>query len=264
MKNVMDYPALVFVISFLVLCLSGQVGAFIGKRRGSLEGVAREDFDVIRTAILTLLGLIIGFSFAMAASRYDLRKSYEEAEANAIGTEYIRADLLPAADAAKVRALLARYLDQRVLFYKTQDAQHLSQINAYTAQLQAELWSVVRASAQAEPTSVIALVVSGMNDVLNSAGYTQAAWWNRIPIEAWGLLFSIAIFCNVLMGYSSRDLKTRAVIHPVLPLIVSISFMLIADVDTPRTGLIRVMPQNLLSLVDSLRPHQAVSPISTI
>jgi hypothetical protein len=165
--------------------------------------------------------------------------------------------VLPAADAAKVRVLLLRYLDQRVLFYKTHDPQHLSQINADTAQLQAELWSLVRASAQAQPTPIIALVVSGMNDVLNSQGYTQAAWWNRIPIEAWALLFLIALCCNALMGYGSRNSKARATIHPVLPLIVSISFMLIADIDTPRVGFIRVVPQNLLSLVESLHSHPA-------
>ena len=66
----------------------------------------REDFGLILAAALTLLRLIIGFSFSMATSRYDQRKNLEEAEANAIGTEYARAGLLPAADAAKVRALL--------------------------------------------------------------------------------------------------------------------------------------------------------------
>ncbi len=65
----------------------------------------------------------------MAVSRYDLRESYEEAGANAIHTEYVRADLLSAADALKVRALLKRYLDQRVLFYETRDAQPLQQID---------------------------------------------------------------------------------------------------------------------------------------
>ena len=72
-------------------------------------------------ATLTLLGLIIGFSFSMAISRYDQRKNYEEAEANAIGTEYVRADLLPAADAERMHGLLRNYLDQRVLFYQTRD-----------------------------------------------------------------------------------------------------------------------------------------------
>ena len=77
----------------------------------------REDLDTVQTAILTLLALIIGFSFAMAVTRYDQRNNYEEAEANAIGTEYVRADLLPAESAARVRELLKKYLDQRISFY---------------------------------------------------------------------------------------------------------------------------------------------------
>jgi hypothetical protein len=87
----------------------------------------------------------------MALGRYDQRKNYEEAEADAIGTEYLRADLLPAAEAAKVRALLLKYLDQRVLFYGT-SAQQLSLINTQTAKLQAELWSTVQARASCWPS----------------------------------------------------------------------------------------------------------------
>jgi hypothetical protein len=139
-------------------------------------------------ATLTLLGLIIGFSFSMASSRYDQRKNYEEAEANAIGTEYVRADLLPAGDRANVRALLRNYLDQRVLFYETRDESALRKIDADTAQLQTEVWSAVYAPAGAQPTPLLALVVSGMNDVLNSQGFTQAAWWYRIPTAAWCLM----------------------------------------------------------------------------
>jgi hypothetical protein len=88
---------------------------------------------------LTLLALIIGFTFSMALGRYDMRKNYEEEEANAIGTEFLRADVLPATDAAKVRALLLSYLDQRVLFYTTRDKQELGKINAMTSKLQSEL-----------------------------------------------------------------------------------------------------------------------------
>ena len=127
----------------------------------------------------------------MAIARYDLRKNYEEAEANAIGTAYVRAELLPAPDAAKVRELLRRYLDQRVLFYRTSDELHLRQVDTDTARLQAELCSAVRVVAAAQPTPTVALAVSGMNDVLNAQGYTQAAWWNRIPASAWGLVAGI-------------------------------------------------------------------------
>ena len=66
-----------------------------GGRRRPVRKDEREDLDIVQTAILTLLALIIGFSFSMAVSRYDVRKTYWEAEANAIGTEYLRADLLP-------------------------------------------------------------------------------------------------------------------------------------------------------------------------
>ena len=124
----------------------------------------------------------------MAVSRYDQRKNCEEAEANALGTEYLRAGLLPAADSVRVRALLLNYLDQRVLFYRTRDEQQLQEINARTAELQTELWSAVQAPAVVQPTPIVALAVAGMNNILNSQGYTQAAWWNRIPIEAWGLM----------------------------------------------------------------------------
>ena len=92
-----------------------------------------------------------------------------------------------------------------------------------------------------------------MNDVLNSQGYTQAAWWNRIPTGAWALMAAIAICCNLLIGYSARRAETETRMFLVLPLVVSISFFLIADIDSPRAGLIRVRPQNLLSLSQSLR-----------
>ena len=217
MNNPMDSPFLVFALSLFILWFSERIGAFLHRRR-RMEEQVREDFGVILAATLTLLGLIIGFSFSMAISRYDQRKNFEEAEANAIGTEYLRADVLPSLDGAKVRALLKRYLDRRVLFYKTRDQQQLRQIDTDTVQLQAELWAAVRTSASAQPSPLSALAVAGMNDVLNSQGYTQAAWWNRIPIAAWILLAVIAIFCNLMVGYGARRPDAGAILLLVLPL----------------------------------------------
>jgi hypothetical protein len=251
MNNPMNSPFLVLSFSFVVLWLSARIGAAFRKRQ-LLEEDMHHDLDVIVAATLTLLGLIIGFSFSMATSRYDQRKNCEEAEANAIGTEYVRADLLPAADAAKVRALLTGYLDQRVLFYETRDGDGLRQINDATAKLQTDLWSAVEGPAAVQPTPLIGLVVSGMNDVLNSQGYTQAAWWNRIPIAAWALMAAIAICANLIFGYGARRAKAGAIQVLVLPLVLSIAFFLIADIDSPRRGVIRVSPQNLISLARSL------------
>jgi hypothetical protein len=107
MTNILDYPLAVLAVSLMAQGLAAYVGDFLRKRGKPLEGAERADFGTVLPAALTLLGLIIGFSFSMAVTRYDQRKNYEEAEANAIGTEYLRADLLPATEAAHVRELLA-------------------------------------------------------------------------------------------------------------------------------------------------------------
>jgi hypothetical protein len=251
MTNIMRDPYLVFGLSLVGMALSAWLAA--AARRPKLVSELHEDFGVVETATLTLLGLIIGFSFSMALSRYDLRKNYEEAEANALGTEYLRADLLPAADAAKVRTLLRDYLNQRILFYQNHDPQQLRKIDAETARLQGELWSAVRTPALAQPTPVTALAVAGMNDVLNSQGYTQAAWWNRIPIGAWSLMAVISVCSNALVGYGSKSAKAKTHLLLILPLVLSVAFFLIADIDSPRGGAIRVVPQNLLSISQSLK-----------
>jgi hypothetical protein len=251
----MNFPGLVFVLSFLALSLSAWFGATVLKKRFPLEGDLREDFGTILAATLTLLGLIIGFTFSMAVSRYDQRKNYEEAEANAIGTEYVRADILATADAAKVQALLRDYLDQRIGFYTARDEDQIRKINIRTAQLQTEMWSAVIVPAKVQPTPNTHLVLNGMNDVLNSQGYTQAAWWNRIPVAAWGMMIAIAICSNALIGFAVR---TRTPIKPalfILPFIVAISFSLIADIDSPRGGVILVQPENLITLAESLKPR---------
>ena len=250
MGAIFDFPLLVFSISVVVLWLSAQIGYLFRRKFSDLKGDEQADFGDVLVATLTLLALIIGFSFSMAVSRYDQRKNYEEAEANAIGTEYVRADLLPAADGVKLRERLRKYLEQRILSYTTRDERRLKQIDADTATLQSDLWSVAQSAASAQPTPVTALAVSGMNDVLNSQGYTQAAWWNRIPIGAWALMGAIAICCNLLFGYHARE--PGALLFLVLPLTVSIAFFLIADIDSPRGGVIRVLPQNLVSLSQSM------------
>jgi hypothetical protein len=104
----------------------------------------------------------------------------------------------------------------------------------------------------AYPTPVIALAVAGMNDVLNSQGYTQAAWRNRIPGSAWTLMILIAVCCNLLVGYGARSAGAKSGLLFILPLVISIAFLLISDIDSPRSGFIHVVPQNLVSLSQSL------------
>jgi hypothetical protein len=153
-----------------------------------------------------------------------------------------------------VRGLLRQYLDERIRYYGLLDPPSLRQNERRTTQLQRDLWTAVVPAPSAPRSAVDALVLSGMNDVLNSQGYTQAAWWNRIPLEAWCLMAGIAFLCNVLLGYGSRTPKANRVLSAVLPARLSIAFFLIADIDAPRHGIIRIGAQNLEALAKSLSP----------
>lgn len=243
-------PFMVFCAVVLLLALSAQAGALLQKTLGQLREQNREEFGFVLTATLTLLGLIIGFAFSMSISRYDQRKTYEEEEANAIGTEYLRCDLLSGSDAIRVRALLLKYLHNRILFYEIYDASRLGPVTVQLDTLQAQMWSVVQSAAVSRPVATLGLVASGMNDVINSRGYTEAAWLNRIPIAAWLLMATIAVFCNLLLGYATKH--SCSLLLLVLPLVIAVAFFLIAEIDSPRGGVIRVQPIDLLSLAHSL------------
>jgi len=249
MFNPLNHPILLLVLSGATFWLAAKVGQRLHVQGGDRKQENRDDFTFVLGGTLTLLGLIIGFTFSMAVSRYDQRKNDEEQEANAIGTEYVRADLLPAADADKVRALLNAYLVQRLRWYRCRPHEE-REINAQTARMQTQMWTSVSRPVAAQPTPVAAVVLSGMNDVLNSQGYTQASWWNRIPTAAWMLLIFVAVFCNMLVGFGEQGRSASVLL--ILPIALSVSLFLIADIDSPRGGVIRVQPQNLESLSDSL------------
>jgi len=202
----------------------------------------KDDLSLVLAASLTLLALIIGFSFSMATNRYDQRKQFEEAEANAIGTEYLRADFLPPADAARVRALLSDYTKQRILFFiNADDAQRTRRTDQSRGGR-----SLGRGQRTGRRTSGARCFPGARrHERRHKQGYTQAAYWNRIPKAAWYLLAAIALCCNLLFGYR---MQTTGKLALVLPLVASISLLLIADIDAPRHGLIHVSPQNLESL----------------
>jgi hypothetical protein len=247
----LDHPFLVFVIILVALWVSTRIGAFL-RLRHTLEEAERSDLSVILTAGLTLLGLIIGFTFSMAVNRYDQRKNGEATEANAITTEFVRAQLLSPETASHVQNLLRRYVRQRIRFYSTRSPGELQAVKAAITQTHSDLWSAVQAHYPELPPPIGALLLSGMNDVMTAEAYAQAAWWNRIPTLAWILLAAIAAFCNGLLGYASRRPAHHAGVFLLLPLIASVSFFLIADIDSPRGGIIRVYPQNLESASRSL------------
>lgn len=256
--HLLDFPYLVFAISFAAMWLAARGGIALSARQTPMERDEREYFTIVLAATLTLLGLIIGFAFSMAVSHYDVRKHYEEVEANAISTEYLRSDLLPTHDASTIKDLLKKYVELRITFYTAspftpREKQRLQEVDLQTEQLQTHMWSLVESSRAPAGTATTALVLSGMNEVIDSQGYAQAALWDRVPLEAWGLLAIIAICCNFLVGFGASRFRRSLLV--VLPALVGIAFFFIADIDGPRGGIIHVRPANLLSVAQTLNAH---------
>lgn len=201
----------------------------------------------------------------MAIDRHDQRERLEEGEANAISTEYLRADLLPAQAAIATKHLLKEYLNQRIQFYTEQNPEKILKINQTTDQLQSDLWNAVLPIARTNQTATSALIISGMNDVLNSQGYVQAAWWNRIPYTAWTLMSAIAICANLLVGFGARNFRKNITLFMIFPFVIAVSFFLIADIDSPRGGVIRIEPRNLITLQNLLNsPNLSTSSKSSL
>lgn len=235
--------------ALIALLLAAGLGVAAEKAWNPVKASDHNELAIVQSAALTLLGLIVGFTFAMAISRYDQRKGLEEAEANAIGAEYLRAGLMPEGPAANARSGLKRYLDLRIRYYLTSDQGELARIGADRAKLEADLWASARSLSEASPTPIMALVASGLNDVFNSTDATAAAWLDRIPIPAWWLLALIALGANVTLGFGARRFNALLL---VVPLAASVSFFLIADIDSPRGGVVQVAPENLNRLAASL------------
>ncbi|MBV8794983.1 MAG: hypothetical protein JO136_08590, partial [Hyphomicrobiales bacterium] len=103
MAALVDRPGLLLVVSFVGFLAAALLGVVAQRIWNPVKAGDQNELTIVQTAALTLLGLIVGFSFSMAVSRYDQRKNLEEAEANAIGTEYVRTDLMPETAAAGTR-----------------------------------------------------------------------------------------------------------------------------------------------------------------
>jgi hypothetical protein len=245
----LDHPAVVLLVSLLLQWLAAYAGDVIGRARSRKGVLNRRDYTTILATALSLLALLIGFTLSMATSRYEERKKLEVAEATAIRMEYLRASLLP--NAAQVHDLLSRYTDERIQFYQTDHEGDLPGIAAETAKLESELWAAVSHAADSLPAPVAALVISGMNDVIDAQDSALGAWRNLIPQGARLLVLLVALAASFLLGYGEERGHKGTLI--ILPLILSASFFLITDVDSPRHGFIRLPPENLIDLVQSLK-----------
>ncbi|HEX8950335.1 MAG TPA: hypothetical protein VF945_00750, partial [Polyangia bacterium] len=222
--------------------LAAIVGVRIGHRlRERASERERTQMYGLQASLLGLLALLIGFSFAMAETRYDLRKQLVVDEANAIGTAWLRAGVVGDARAVEIQRLLEAYVAVRLQGYRAHEG-GLRAALAESERLQREVWSRATAIARDDPRSLPAsLLLQALNAVIDLHATRVAVGRNHIPTMVLATLWLVAVvtlaWVGVCAGMSGRRALTVTLL---LSLLVSAVITVIVDLDQPRGGLIRV------------------------
>ena len=241
----------------ILVCL--ELGYRIGcKSSRKNHELAYEGVGTIEAALFALLGLLLGFSFAGATSRLESRHQLIVREANAIGTAYLRLDLLPTGDQPGIRHLFRDYLDARVRAYeKFAHREVAGQEFARASELQQQIWFQALTASRADQTqNSVRLLLPALNEMIDVTTSRAIALQIHLPALMFYLLICVALLTGLLAGYSMSKRKSRSWLHILLfAVIVSITICAIFDFDNPRYGLIKTdaADKALLQLRESIR-----------
>jgi len=231
-----------------------RMGRYVSQR---IEG-AHEGTATIQAAVFALLGLLLGFTFANGISHLDQRRQLIIQESNAIGTAYLRLDLLPAGEQQEMRQLFRQYLDVRLGVYeKLPDLVAAHDDLQHAAQLQQEIWSHAIAGSREDSTQNVArLLLPALNDMIDVTTARTIALHTHLPPLIFGLSISVALLSGLIAGYDMARRKSRSWFHGLLyAVVISITIFTVLDLDYPRFGLIRLTAADnaLTQLRDSMR-----------
>lgn len=240
----------------MLACL--ELGYRVGCRAEATDGSAHEGLGAIEAAIFALLGLLLGFAFAGAMSRLDARRQLIVREANAIGTAYLRLDVLPPSDQAELRRLFREYLEARFRAYEGgADLETADGFIAQAAQLQQHIWARAIAAGHVDQTQNTTRVgLPAINDMIDVTTARTVAARTRLPTLVLVLLLVVALLSALIAGYGMAKRKRRSVLHVVLyAAAVATTVYVVLDLDNPRIGLIRLDATDkiLHDLHDSIR-----------
>lgn len=242
---------LVSILFLAGLIVAREAGKYLRDRRGPQ---AKDDSDdtFAMTSILGLLALLIGFTFSIALSRYDARRELVVKEANAIGTTWLRVQLLDEASRPRVEDILRRYVDARVAFGAARGADDEVARYAQTAKLQTELWNaMVAATAPFKDTPRASLVLSTTNDSIDLAAERFATRQAHIPNRILRMLAVFSLLAAGMVGYQRGTQRTATTLLFVL---LTLAVTLVLDLDRPSTGITNVPQSPMLELRESMRP----------
>ena len=245
---------------FFGMLIFSEVGRRIGIARlahGS-QGLAK-GAGAAEAAVFGLLGLIMAFTFSGAASRFEARRHLITSEANAIGTAYLRIDLLPGDAQPEIRELFRRYLDTRSATYLNAGDQTATKAKlAEVAALQGEIWTKAFTACRRKeaPAQAAMLLLPALNEMIDITTTRVMATRNHPPLVVFLLLGGLSLVGALLVGYDTSPNKVRSWLHMVVfAAIMSMAVYVIVDLEFPRLGLIRVdsADQVLIELRKSMR-----------
>ena len=250
---------IVFVTLVILLVGLSELAWRIGLARSRRKSKESKDTGTVRSAVLALLGLLLGFSFAIAGARHEARRELLVEEANSIGTTARRAQLLPEPHAANVIQLIREYVPLRIEAHReTQFSERFATLRKRSAELQDRMWAEVVAAAAERPSPITASLIASLNETIDLEATRIAAKRNHVPGAVWLLLLCVAGCGLWLVSYQTGTSGRRSLLERfVFPLLVAIVITLITDIDTPRGGLISMDERPLLEL------NETVSPSST-
>ena len=253
---------IVFLVSagglFVGMILLLELGRGLGRRRqGKHKEGDRAGLDTVESAVLALFGLLIAFTFSGALSRFDVRRQLIGQEANAIGTAWLRLDLLPANAQTELRDLFRRYLDLRLAGYqKMPDVEAAYAELSKAGALQGEIWHRAVAACQGSPNPVNAQLIPALNEMFDIAATRSMAAQTHPPAITFVMLGVLALMSSLLAGYAMAGSKTQSWIHVVgFALIMATTVYVILDIEFPRLGIIRIdaFDQVLVDLRQSMQ-----------
>lgn len=258
---------LIAVILLISMGFAIEAGYRVGLRnKASVSEASREHINGIQASILGILALLLGFTFSLSLQRYDSRSEAVVDEANAIGTAYMRAQLLPSPLRVDAMNLLSDYLDLRVLASSPalHDAAERQAIMDKTVSAQTGLWAYSRKGIELDPVNYTpVLFVEAVNTVIDSYGKRDAALNRHVPEVVLFLLYGTFLMAGAIVGYSTGVAGHRpSLVSYIMVVLIVVLVFIILDLDRPRRGLIQVSQKSMTDLQASIH-RDAAAPYRT-
>ena len=250
----MNYTYIACVASlsfFLTIIAVSRLAYRLGKRRPDLVETSSESAGAVVGAVFALLGLLTAFTFSAAYSRLDSRRQLIVQEVNAIGTAYLRLDVLPSEVQTQLRNEFKAYTLARFAFFQqlTERKGALAELER-TTKMQQSIWEkAVAASSGPENSSTRMLLLPALNEMIDIVTTRTAAIMAHPPLPIFLALALIAMACGGMIGYRASTAEQSSLFYEIVfALVISCTLYLILDIEYPRFGLVRLDTVNLLLL----------------